>query len=431
MPGSLTIRQARLVLPDRVVVGDLVVEDGIITEIAPRASRSVGEEIDAKGLLLLPGAVDSAADLGGAGTCEDLESGTRAAAAGGITSVLVAAGGERAPADAATLDRALERAEEEAVVHHGFFVRAGAGELDTLREIERAAGILVDPWAYAALGSAEALSELFLAADKPIALWAEDPASLRERQHLYGTSDDPSVHPRLHHPESAVAVARLALDLSIKHGQRLHLLHLSSADEVELLRDLARDRITAGTSVAQLLLTAPEVYEQLGSRAVADPPLRTERHAQALWEALGDGTVDLVCSRHAPVSAAEKQGPYPQVVPGLPAIEWMLPLLLDRALEGDCTLQQVVRWTSSAPAEAWKIPRKGRLEVGYDADLVLVDPDITRTLTDAARSGCNWNPFAGRTVRGWPVLTILLGRPVFRDGVVADGIRGRALAFGR
>src|SRR5690606_21042254 len=136
-------------------------------------------------------------------------------------------------------------------------------------------------------------------------------------------------------------------------------------------------------------------------------------------------------SRHAPVSAVDKQGPYPDVVPGLPSIEWMLPLLLDRALEGRCTLQQVARWTSAAPAAAWRIPRKGRLEVGYDGDLVLVDPDATRTLTDAARSGCDWNPFAGRAVRGWPVLTVLLGRPVFRDGAVVDGVRGRPLAFGR
>src|SRR5690606_15937193 len=158
--------------------------------------------------------------------------------------------------------------------------------------------------------------------------------------------------PRLHHPESALALARAATELAIKHGRRLHLLHLSSADEVEWLRSTPRDRVTAGTSVAQLLLTAPEAYERLGLRAVAEPPLRNARHADARWRGLDDGTVDLVCSRHAPVSLAEKQGPYPAVTPGLPAIEWMLPLLIDRALAERCTLPQVARWSSAAPAAA-------------------------------------------------------------------------------
>ena len=232
--------------------------------------------------------------------------------------------------------------------------------------------------------------------------------------------------------ECALSATQLAVDLAMKHGTRLHLQHLSTADEVSLLRELGADNITAEVCPQHLLMDADEVYERIGSLAQCNPPVRTKRHGDALWQGLLDGVIPCIASDHSPHPRSKKDFTYPHSPSGMPNIEWLLPLMLDQVAQGRATLRQVAQWTSEGPARCFSIPRKGRLEIGFDADIVMVDTAATRTITHAStRSGCGWSPWDGREVTGWPVLTAVLGEPVFRDGEIVEGVRGRALTFSR
>lgn len=437
MPADLTIRKARIVLPDRVVTGDLVVEDGVITEIAPTASRTRGEVIDATGLTLLPGVIDphvSFRDPSNNPT-ETFASGSRAAAAGGVTAFLDAPRNDPPATTVERLEAKLARAAEHSVVHYGFFIGATDDNHDELRRAERACGIkvwLADPSGQLVIRDPARLEQIFATADMPVAVHAEDAERVKARAEQYADSTDVRDHSRVRDVETVMRATRHVAELALKHGRRTHLLHLSTADEVAYLRSFDRGWITAEVSPQHLFLDADEAYARLGTLVQCNPPIRTKRHGEALWQALLDGVIECVASDHAPHPRSKKEFTWPRSPSGVPGVEWTLPLLLDQAHRGACSLRQVAKWTSAAPARCFGIQRKGRLEVGYDADLVLVDPKETRTIThEGTRSGCGWTPWEGRTVTGWPVLTAVLGRPVFRDGQVLEGVRGRALAYHR
>lgn len=417
MAGSLTVRQARLVLPDRVVVGDLVVEDGIITEIAPRVDRCRGLQIDGRGCALLPGLVDPHVHLD---ACEDLESLAHGAVAGGVTSVL----GVRSAQTRAELKLELAAAAELARIHYGLYIRATGDNLEEIQGAERARGI----WVSGELLASEQVEPLFAVADKVLVVDNVLPDRLASRASLYADVVDPSEHPKIHDVDSAVAATQRALELARIHGVPTHLLHVSTAEEIELLEAGRPEALTAAARTPHLFLE-DGVYERLGTRAITSPPLRSRRHRHALWRALEQGQVDLIASGHLPVRPETKARAYPDTHPGLPTLEWTLPLLLDRVNRGVITLSDVARWSAEAPAAALHIPRKGRLETGYDGDLVLVEMGPTRVIgADAPiHSPCGWSPWEGVALTGWPILTVVLGEVVFRDGEHLTEPRGRAL----
>ncbi|MBX2803927.1 MAG: amidohydrolase family protein [Myxococcales bacterium] len=417
MAGSLTVHQARLVLPDRVVVGDLVVEDGIITEIGPSVQRATGLRIDGRGCVLLPGLVDTHVHLD---ACEDLGSMSRAAVAGGVTSVL----GVRSARTPSELKAELAQAAELSRVHYGLYLRAHEDNLEQVMGDGRARGI----WVSGQLLGTELAEQLFANTDRVLVVDNVLPERIEERGKLYEGVTDPSEHPRIHDEDSAVVATERALDLARLHGGPTHLLHVSSRREVDLLAARRSEHVTVGIPTPNLFLTE-EAYQRLGTRAVASPPIRESRHQDALWEALRDGAADLIASGHHPVRGETKDRPYPGTHTGLPTVEWTLPLLLDAAQREAISLGEVARWTAERPAAAMRLPRKGRLETGYDADLVLVDLDAIATVGRDApvRSACGWSPWQDRTLRGWPVVTIVLGEVVFRDGEVMDEPVGRAL----
>ncbi len=437
MSGNLTIRNAELVLPDRVVTGDLVVEDGVITEIGPHVERSVGEVIYASGLTLLPGVIDPQVHFRDPGLTrkEDLISGSRAAAAGGITAFLDMPNTVPNTDSVAALHNKLAHAEGRSVVHYGFFIGANGDNIDELNAAERTCGIQVYMGASKdnlLVDDPEQLEYIFAHANKLIAVHAESESRLRERKMMYPDADDPAQHPVIRDVEAAMIATKQATAFALKYGRRLHMLHLTSAEEADYLATLPRDLITAEVCPQHLFLHAETAYERLGTRAQCNPPVRGRRHAEALKKRLLDGTINCIATDHAPHTIEEKQRPYPNAPSGLPGVEWSLPLMLNQVNQDWCTLSQVAKWMCEGPASCYRIPRKGRLEVGFDGDLVLVDMKKTKTIgEDKILSRSKWSPYEGWQVTGWPVLTAILGQPVFRDGQIIDGVHGRELTYRR
>lgn len=428
MSGSLTIRGARLVLPDRVVTGDLLVADGVIERIGPDVGQVVGEEIDAAGLTVLPGLVDTFSDvpLGDDGTA--LARVTGAAVAAGVTSMLLHDGREPAY-DAMDLTARLDHAARHSRVNYGAYV-SWLGGPEAAR-LDRSAGVRVH------LGSPRRrdrvsdamLDALFAEATRPLVVDGQDADDMAPREALYADAVDPAEHSRIYPPDLAATAAARVVSFAQRHGRPVHLGAITGPDEARLVAT-GPPGTTGFASVPHLFLRAETAYRRLGSQAVLDPPVRDGAVVDALWQALQGGMLGGVASVHTTMPLADK-GTYPHTRPGLPTLMAMLPLLLDRAHAKEIALTRVAQWTSTAPAALFGLPRKGRLEVGFDGDLVLVDTQADVTVGPPFLDASGWSPFAAFTLRGRPVMTILRGRPVYRDGRLLDGVRGRELAYVR
>jgi dihydroorotase len=389
MPGSLTVRQARLVLPDRVETGDVVVEDGSIAYVGPSATRTAGEIVDGTGLVCLPGLVDPQVHFREPGLTwkEDIGSGSRAAAAGGVTGFLEMPNTDPPTTTAERLDRKLSIAAATSVVHYGFFVGATGDNTDELVRAERACGVKVFMGSSTGpllVDDPERLEAVFAAPHgHVIAVHAEDEARLRERKAMFAGTTDPADHPRIRDEIAALLATQRAVALATKYRRRLHVLHVSSAEEADFLASAPRDLVTAETCPQYLFLDAETAYAAAGTRAQCNPPIRAGRHREALWKHLLAGTFDCIATDHAPHTLEEKAKGYPSSPSGMPGVEWTLPILLDAAHRGRVDLVSIARLCSEGPARAYHLARKGRIEVGYDGDLVLVDPAAVRT--DGAR----------------------------------------------
>ncbi len=251
-----------------------------------------------------------------------------------------------------------------------------------------------------------------------------------------GRALTPSDHVRIRdHAAARIAAAR-AFSLARRHRHRFHLLHVTTEDELELLRAAKADPVLAPLLTAEAchphLFFSDADYARLGTRLLQNPSVKTTADQAALWAALRDGTLDFVATDHAPHTPEEKAQPYPAAPSGMPSIENALALMLDAAHHGRCTLEEVVQWTSARPAATWKLAGKGRIAEGYDADLVLVDLNATRTVRDAEQvTRAGWSPWDGAALTGWPVGTFVAGQRVFWRGAFDERIRGREAVFAR
>jgi dihydroorotase len=416
MGRSLTVRQGRLVLPDRVVTGDLVVEDGVISQIAPRVDRAVGEEISGRNRVVLPGAIDPLVFVD---TVEDLSQISVGAAAGGYTAICAAG-----PADTAEeLRLECSRATHASRVHCGLYIRATADNLGELLAAERARGIFVPG---EILHDDAVIGDILTAVSKLVVMDNFDPTRVAERASLYADAMDPADHARIHDIDSGVSATQHAVELAHKYGREMMLAHVSSEEEVALV-GLRKTCVSSVVRPSQLFLDDSDLA-RLGTRAVCTPPVRGHRHVDALWAALLHGQIDGISTGHQGVRPEWKDRPYPQTVPGLPALQFTLPLLADAVHRGRCSWLDVARWTSQGPARILKLPRKGRLETGYDGDLVILDVTAERTIgVTADIAPPSWSPWEGRALVGWPVVTAVLGEVAHRDGEISLSVKGRML----
>jgi dihydroorotase len=261
-----------------------------------------------------------------------------------------------------------------------------------------------------------------------MAVHSENEARLRERKHL-AVAGDVRTHPVWRDAETARSSTERVLRLARAAGRRLHVLHVTTADELPLLAE-SRDFATVETTPQHLTLAAPECYERLGTLAQMNPPIREAHHRAALWQAVGDGLIDVIGSDHAPHTREEKAKPYPESPSGLTGVQTLVTLMLDHVAAGRLTLERFVDLTSAGAARIFGIAGKGRIALGYDADFTIVDLKMKRRIENSwIASRCGWTPFDGMETTGWPVATIIRGLTVMRDGALVTSGQGKPLQF--
>ncbi len=419
------------------IEADVGVRDGRIAAIGRLDSGAAGTVIDAKGLHVLPGVIDSQVHFREPGLVhkEDLATGTRAAVLGGITAVFEMPNTNPNTDSEAALADKLTRAKGRAWCDHAFFIGATAENADTLGTLERLPGCSgVKMFMGSSTGTLlvaddPTVARVLKSGRRRMAVHSEDEDRLRERWKLVEAGADVARHPDWRDVETATRATRRLLALAREAGRRVHVLHISTAEEPALLQE-ARDIATFEITPQHLTLAAPECYARLGTLAQMNPPIRDARHRDALWRAVASGLADVIGSDHAPHTRDEKDRPYPKSPSGMPGVQTLLPLMLDHVAGGRLSLERLVDMVCTGPARVYGAAAKGRLSPGYDADLTLVDLGAKRTITNgwiATRAG--WSPFDGMEVTGWPVATVIRGNVVMRDDEVLGMPVGAPVRF--
>lgn len=433
---SLLIRHAEIILPNgESMIGDVLTQGRQIIQLGQEITNaSPSHEIDARGLTLLPGVIDPQVHFREPGLehKEDLFTASCACAKGGVTSFLEMPNTRPLTISQSALDDKLQRAASKCLVNYGFFIGATGDNLPDLLSASPTPGIKVfmgSMHGQLLVSQEEVLEAIFAQGNRLIAVHAEDQARINQRKQEFAGIEDPAIHSQIQDNQAALLATQLALKLSKKYQRRLHILHMSTAEEAELLRHDKPSWVTAEVTPQHLLLNT-SAYATIGSLAQMNPPLRSPHDNEVLWQALRDGIIDFIATDHAPHTLAEKAQTYPNTPSGMPGVETSLLLMLTAAMAGKCTVAQVVQWMSKAVAVAYGIPNKGEISPGYDADLVLVDLKNYREVKrEEVLSKCGWSPFEGWNLTGWPVTTIVGGEIVYDHGRLNTQVRGQALTF--
>jgi dihydroorotase len=432
---DLVVKGGTLINHDGVGRRDVGIIGGRIAEIGDLAVAAAGEVVDAAGLHILPGVIDSQVHFREPGFShkEDLESGSRAAVLGGITAVFEMPNTEPPTTSATQLADKVRRATNRMHCDFAFWVGGTHENVKDIPDLERlpgAAGIKVF------MGSST--GSLLVADDKGVAailaktrrraaFHSEDEQRLEARKGLRAAGE-PVSHPVWRDEEAALLSTQRLVRIAREQRAAIHILHISTAEEINFLAD--HKDIASLEATPQHLTFSAEDYARLGTRLQMNPPVRAARHRDRLWYGLAQGIVDILGSDHAPHTLEEKAKPYPQSPSGMPGVQTLVPVMLDHLNAGRLSLGRFVDLTSAGPARLFGIAGKGRVAVGYDADLTIVDLKRRETITDSwIGSRCGWTPYAGMNVTGWPVGTILRGRRVMWESDIVTPGQGEAVRF--
>ncbi len=427
----LLIRDADVALPNQVCKTNILVQDNRIVAVDAARDQPADEVIEARGLTLLPGVVDDQVHFREPGMThkEDIESGSIACAAGGVTTFLEMPNTKPPAISAQPLAWKYARGASVSRVNFGFYIGATDSNVDELQAAKHAPGIKIfigSSTGDLLVDEQDALERIFAETTLPICAHCEDETTVRANRAALGESLTIHDHSRIRDVQAAVIATTRSVDLAQRHQHRFHVLHLSTAAEIPIVQD-AGPYVTAEVCPHHLFFSTDD-YERLGSLVQMNPSLKSSDDARQLWDALTADKIQVIATDHAPHTLEEKQADYPKSPSGLPAVENSLALLLDRVNQGRCTLSQIASWMSDAPARVWGLVGKGRIEVGYDADLVLVDMQLSKTIHNERQwARCGWSPWAGQTLQGWPVQTIVGGKTVFREESLVEDVRGTAV----
>jgi dihydroorotase len=429
------IRHAQVVLPESTERINVLIENGKVAALDVPDGASADEVIDASGLHLIPGVVDDQVHFREPGLThkEDLLTATRACAKGGVTSFLEMPNTKPTTTSVAALESKLGLAAGRCVVNYGFYIGATPENVAELARATRTPGIKIfigSSTGDLLVDEQSALERIFAETTLPICAHCEDEATVRANAARIGGGSSVADHSRIRDNAAALIATKRAVDLAERHRHRFHVLHVSTAEEVQFLRGTS-DLITAEACPHHLFFTVDD-YDRLGSLIQMNPSIKSRADAAAVWQGLLDGTLEVIATDHAPHTPEEKRQPYPKSPSGLPAVENSLALMLNQVSLGLCSLRQVVSWMCEAPARVWNLHQKGAIREGWDADLVLVDLNRTAVVRNEEQlTKCGWTPWDGVSLTGWPVRTFVHGQTVSCDGRVVGEGTGREILYDR
>ena len=428
-------KNATVVNHDGIGPADIAVRSGRIAALG-EVGDNAAEVVDCKGLHILPGVIDTQVHFREPGLThkEDLETGSLGAVMGGVTGVFEMPNTNPLTTTRETFDRKIAAGTNRMHCDFAFYVGGTHDNVDQLATLEKLPGCAgIKVFMGSSTGSLlvpddDGVEAILRAISRRAAFHSEDEYMLERRKHLQ-VPGDPSSHPVWRSPEVAMSCTTRLVNLARKTGKRIHVLHISTAEEMIFLAD---HKDVASVEVTPHHLTLDETaYTRLGTYAQMNPPVRDKSHREGIWAGVRNGVADILGSDHAPHTPAEKDHPYPQSHSGMTGVQTLVPIMLDHINAGRLSLQRFADMTSAGPNRLFGIANKGRIAVGYDADLTVVDLGRRETITnDWIRSRAGWTPYDGVTVTGWPVGTVVRGNTVMWQGELRTPSKGQPMCFG-
>ncbi len=435
-PYDLVITDANLASHQGCAATNIAIKDGRFAKIGDVMADQGDAHINAKGLTLLPGVIDTQVHFREPGNehKEDLQSGSLAAVMGGVTAVFEMPNTKPPTTTVEAIADKVARGRNRMHCDFAFYAGGTHENAALLPELERQEGVCgVKVFMGSSTGNLlvaddDGVADILKHITRRAAFHSEDEFRLRERRPLAETGNV-ATHPIWRDEEVAISSTRRLIKMARAAGKNIHVLHITTEEEMHILaanRDIASVEVTP----QHLTLAGPQAYDELGTYAQMNPPIRDGRHRAALWKALEQGIVDVIGSDHAPHTKQEKADAYPHSPSGMPGVQTLLPLMLHHMSEGKLSLEKLVSLTSLNAKKLFRLKEKGEVIEGGHADLTFVDLKAEKTIDeDWLASRCGWSPFTGMTIKGWPVGTMVRGQQVMWEGALQTPATGQPIVF--
>jgi dihydroorotase len=432
---SLIIKNGSCYIDGKLTQTDIGLSGNKIKKIG-KIELNSSKVYDATDKVVLPGIIDTQTHFREPGSTdvEDLESGSRAAVLGGVTSLFEMPNTNPPTSNLVEFDKKLQLAKNRMHSNYAFYFGAtpdNIEQLSKLKDVEGCCGVKL--FAGSSTGKLlvdkEAdIEKVISSSDRVVSIHSEDEEILNLRKKFIKEGDVHS-HPEWRNTECAISSTRRVVKIAERYNKKIHVLHVTTKEEVDFLA-MHKKNVTFEITPQHLTLYAPDCYDKLGTYAQMNPPLRTKEHYDRLWVAIKNNIVDVLGSDHAPHSKENKNKNYPNTPSGMPGVQTIFPIMLDHVNNGKLTLEQLIKLMCENPCKIFGIKNKGYLKEGYDADLTIADMDKEVTIKDEMiASKCGWTPFNNHKVKGFPVGTIVNGNLVMLDGKVIVESKGIPLKF--
>ena len=432
---SLIIKNGSCYIDGKLTQTDIGLSGNKIKKIG-KIELNSSKVYDATDKVVLPGIIDTQTHFREPGSTdvEDLESGSRAAVLGGVTSLFEMPNTNPPTSNLVEFDKKLQLAKNRMHSNYAFYFGAtpdNIEQLSKLKDVEGCCGVKL--FAGSSTGKLlvdkEAdIEKVISNSDRVVSIHSEDEEILNLRKKFIKEGDVHS-HPEWRNTECAISSTRRVVKIAERYNKKIHVLHVTTKEEVDFLA-MHKKNVTFEITPQHLTLYAPDCYDKLGTYAQMNPPLRTKEHYDRLWVAIKNNIVDVLGSDHAPHSKENKNKNYPNTPSGMPGVQTIFPIMLDHVNNGKLTLEQLIKLMCENPCKIFGIKNKGYLKEGYDADLTIADMDKEVTIKDEMiASKCGWTPFNNHKVKGFPVGTIVNGNLVMSDGKIIVESKGTPLKF--
>ncbi len=432
---NLIIKNGSCYIKGKLVKVDIALSDGKIKKIG-QVKLNSSKVYDATNKIVLPGIIDTQVHFREPGStdAEDLESGSRAAVLGGVTSLFEMPNTNPPTSNLLEFDKKLKLADKRMHSNYAFYFGATPDNIEQLSELKNLKGCCgVKLFAGSSTGKLlvdkEAdIEKVISNSDRIISIHSEDEEILNLRKKFIRKGDVHS-HPDWRNSECAMSSTRRVVKIAERYNKKIHILHVSTKEEVDFLA-MHKKNVTFETTPQHLTLYAPDCYEKLGTYAQMNPPLRTKDHYDRLWVAIKNDLVDVLGSDHAPHLKQNKLKEYPDSPSGMPGVQTIFPVMIDHVNNGKLSLEKLIKLMCENPCKIFGIKNKGFIKEGYDADLTIVNMNKQQIIkNEMIASKCGWTPFNNYKVKGFPVGTIVNGNLVMSDGKIVSKAQGKPLEF--